>query len=34
MYSFTIHSWMISELKLSGNELLVYANIYQFSNRI
>lgn len=32
MYSFTIHSWMISELKLSGNELLVYANIYQFSS--
>ena len=32
MYSFTVHSWMISELKLSGNELLVYANIYQFSS--
>lgn len=31
-YSFIIHSWMISDLKLSGNDLLIYANIYQFSS--
>ena len=28
----TIHNWMISELGLKGNELLVYALIYGYSN--
>lgn len=32
MFSFSIHSWMISDLKLSGNELLVYGIIYHFSS--
>lgn len=26
-----VHEWMISKLKLSGNELLTYAIIYDFS---
>lgn len=28
---YVIHGWMINELKLTGNELLVYAIIYGFS---
>lgn len=32
MVSFTIHSWMITELKLNGNDLLVYAIVYHFSS--
>ncbi len=29
--SFTIHAWMATKLKLSGNELLLYALIFTFS---
>ena len=28
---YIVHSWMINRLKLSGNELIVYAIIYSFS---
>ena len=28
----TIHGWMISKLGLSGNKLLIYALIFQFSS--
>jgi DNA-binding MarR family transcriptional regulator len=30
-YYITIHGWMIQRLKLSGNKLIVYAVIYDFS---
>jgi hypothetical protein len=26
-----IHGWMVNRLKLSGNRLIVYAVLYQFS---
>jgi biotin operon repressor len=30
---FMVHGWMASQLKLSGNELLIYAIIYSFNMR-
>ena len=31
-HAITIHGWMISKLGLTGNKLLVYALIFQFSS--
>lgn len=33
-FSFIVHSWMMTSLRLKGNELIAYAIVYKYSDII